>query len=92
MLIFVCSSHRNNPRKLDHYPSNTPIAVCFPIGCGWTDEKIGLVPLEKMAQVTREEKLIRTTLCLISPALNPSVSSRYRLYHPQHSHLFSPQI
>jgi precorrin-4/cobalt-precorrin-4 C11-methyltransferase len=45
-----------------------------------------------MAQVTREEKLIRTTFCLISPALNPSVSSRSRLYNPQHSHLLRPQI
>ncbi|MFM8006823.1 MAG: precorrin-4 C(11)-methyltransferase, partial [Dolichospermum sp.] len=33
------------------------------------------------------EKLQRTTLYVISPALLP-VTGRSRLYHPQHDHLF----
>ncbi|BBA79821.1 precorrin-4 C(11)-methyltransferase [cyanobacterium endosymbiont of Rhopalodia gibberula] len=92
LCLYLAARHVETAQEklLDHYPSNTPIAVCFRIG--WPDEKIWLVPLEKMAQVTREEKLIRTTLYLISPALNPSFSSRSRLYHPQHSHLFRPRI
>ncbi|XTZ10872.1 MAG: precorrin-4 C(11)-methyltransferase [cyanobacterium endosymbiont of Rhopalodia yunnanensis] len=92
LCLYLSARHIETAQEklLDHYPSNTPIAVCFRIG--WPDEKIWLVPLEKMVQVTREEKLIRTTLYLISPALNPSFSSRSRLYHPQHSHLFRPQI
>ena len=73
---------------LAHYPANTPVAVCFRIG--WQDEKIWIVPLEKMAQVTRTENLIRTTLYLISPALNAVKTARSRLYHPEHSHLFRP--
>ncbi|XHU96394.1 MAG: precorrin-4 C(11)-methyltransferase [cyanobacterium endosymbiont of Rhopalodia gibba] len=92
LCLYLSARHIETAQEklLDYYPSNTPIAVCFRIG--WPDEKIWLVPLEKMAQVTREEKLIRTTLYLISPALNPSFSSRSRLYHPQHSHLFRPRI
>ncbi|YAI82560.1 MAG: precorrin-4 C(11)-methyltransferase [cyanobacterium endosymbiont of Rhopalodia sterrenbergii] len=92
LCLYLAARHIEIAQKklLDHYPSHTPIAVCFRIG--WPDEKIWLVPLEKMAQVTLEEKLIRTTLYLISPALNPNFSSRSRLYHPQHSHLFRPRI
>ena len=92
LCLYLAARHIETAQEklLDHYPSNTPIAVCFRIG--WPDERIWVVPLEKMAQVTREEKLIRTTLYLISPALNPSFSSRSRLYHPQHSHLFRPRI
>jgi precorrin-4/cobalt-precorrin-4 C11-methyltransferase len=51
----------------EHYPSDTPVAVCFRIG--WPDEQIWLVPLEEMAAITQKENLIRTTLYVISPAL-----------------------
>jgi precorrin-4/cobalt-precorrin-4 C11-methyltransferase len=54
-------------KLLEHYPADTPVAVCFRIG--WPDEKIWLVPLEQMAALTQAENLIRTTLYLISPAL-----------------------
>ncbi len=86
-------------KLLEHYPADTPVAICFRIG--WSDEQIWLVPLDKMAPVTKEKNLIRTTLYIISPALKaigkaslPSASSeekaRSRLYHPEHSHLFRP--
>jgi len=47
-----------------------------------------LVPLDKMAVVTRENKLIRTTMYVISPALGNEVEGRSRLYHPEHDRLF----
>ena len=86
-------------KLLEHYPADTPVAVCFRIG--WPDEQIWLVPLDKMATVTQEENLIRTTLYVISPALatvgktgmHSAFSmelARSRLYHPEHSHLFRP--
>lgn len=75
-----------------HYPPETPVAICYRLG--WPDEKIWLLPLHEMAAVTRQEKLIRTTLYVISPALaNVSGSmqqARSRLYHPEHAHLFRP--
>jgi len=52
---------------MQHYNPETPVAVCFRLG--WPDEKIWLVPLQEMASFTQQEKLIRTTLYLISPAL-----------------------
>lgn len=79
-------------KLLHHYPSDTPVAICFRLG--WADEKIWVVPLEKMAVTSQQEKLIRTTLYLISPALKfiepSSHPSRSRLYHPEHIHLFRP--
>jgi precorrin-4/cobalt-precorrin-4 C11-methyltransferase len=77
-----------------HYPGNTPVAVCFRIS--WPDEKIWLVSLDRMAALTQEKQLIRTTLYLVSPALavrhqtdSPELKqARSRLYNPEHTHLF----
>lgn len=73
---------------MQHYPAETPVAVCFRVG--WPDEKIWVVPLDQMAIVSQRENLIRTTLYLISPALNNLEARRSRLYHPEHHHLFRP--
>ncbi len=105
LCLYLSARHVTQAQEklLKHYPADTPVAVCFRIG--WPDEKIWLVPLERMAAVTQEEKLIRTTLYLISPALrtvekdltseidHKSITSelRSRLYHPEHSHLFRPR-
>ncbi len=78
---------------LQYYPAQTGVGVCYRLG--WPDEQIWVVPLDKMAEVTQEQQLIRTTLYVISPALNRSQNShstaRSRLYHPDHSHLFRPR-
>lgn len=70
---------------MEHYPAETPVAICFRLG--WPDEKIKVVPLHQLATVTEQEDLIRTTLYVISPALE-AVGGRSRLYNPDHSHLF----
>lgn len=90
-------------RLMQHYPENTPVAICFRIG--WQDEKILLVPLAQMAQVTQAENLIRTTMYIISPALAAATvpkaiapqnfdiaisQARSRLYHGEHHHIFRP--
>ena len=85
-------------KLMQHYPANTPVAICFRVG--WPDEKIWLVTLDQMATWTQEQRLIRTTLYLVSPALASKQQSgelgllkaRSRLYYPEHTHLFrSPQ-
>ncbi|PZV18653.1 MAG: precorrin-4 C(11)-methyltransferase [Leptolyngbya sp.] len=90
-------------RLMQHYPAHTPVAICFRIG--WQDEKILLVPLSQMAEVTQAEHLVRTTMYIISPALaaatvpksiahqecTPAISqARSHLYNPEHNHLFRP--
>ncbi|MDB9314856.1 precorrin-4 C(11)-methyltransferase, partial [Spirulina sp. CS-785/01] len=54
-------------KLLQHYPPDTPVVICYRVS--WEDEKIWVVPLEKMAQASRDADLIRTTLYLVSPAL-----------------------
>lgn len=90
LCLYLAARHveKAQAKLLEHYAPDTPVAICFRVG--WEDEKIVVVPLEKMAFVTRTEDLIRTTLYLISPALTASQSVRSQLYHPEHSHLFRP--
>ncbi len=83
-------AHKSQEELLKHYPSDTPVAVCYRVG--WDDEKIVIVPLTQMAETTQKYKLIRTTMYIISPALREFNGDELRsqLYHPQHSHLFRP--
>jgi precorrin-4/cobalt-precorrin-4 C11-methyltransferase len=87
LCLYLSARHVEDAQAklLEHYPPETQVAICFRIG--WPDEKIRVVSLDKMAYCTHQEKLLRTTLYIISPALLP-VSSRSRLYHPEHNHLF----
>ena len=90
LCLYLAARHieKAQEKLLQHYPEDTPVAVCYRIG--WEDEQIWVVPLSEMTAVTRENDLIRTTLYLISPALQEAVNTRSRLYHPQHNHLFRP--
>jgi precorrin-4/cobalt-precorrin-4 C11-methyltransferase len=54
-------------KLMQHYPIDCPVAVCFRLG--WQDEKLWVVPLSEMAAITERENLMRTTLYVISPAL-----------------------
>lgn len=82
-------------KLMQHYSADTPVAICFRLG--WPDEKIWVVPLSQMAEVTEREDLIRTTLYVISPALETAKAAlgvdgrRSRLYNPEHTHLFRPR-
>ncbi|MGB3402268.1 MAG: precorrin-4 C(11)-methyltransferase [Microcoleaceae cyanobacterium] len=79
-------------KLVEHYSAQTPVAICYRLG--WPDEKIRIVPLEKMAVTTEQEQLIRTTLYVISPALalsQQNSNQRSGLYNPEHSHLFRQQ-
>ncbi|MEL7143081.1 MAG: precorrin-4 C(11)-methyltransferase [Cyanobacteria bacterium J06643_4] len=83
---------------MTHYPAETPVAICFRVG--WPDEEIQVVPLSEMAAVSEADKLVRTTLYIVSPALanraamatgnGTEVGVRSRLYNPTHDHLFRP--
>ncbi|GFE71704.1 precorrin-4 C(11)-methyltransferase [Chroococcus sp. FPU101] len=92
LCLYLAARHVEDAQNqlLQHYPADTPVAVCFRVG--WPDEKIWIVPLNKMTELTEQEKLIRTTLYIISPALLTEQKVRSRLYHPEHSHLFRPLV
>lgn len=90
LCLYLAARHVESAQEklLAHYDPETPVAICFRLG--WPDERIRVVPLHQMAQVTRDEDLIRTTLYVISPALAAG-ETRSRLYHPEHTHLFRPK-
>ena len=50
-----------------HYAPETLVAICFRVG--WPDEQIRVVPLSEMAATSEADNLVRTTLYIISPAL-----------------------
>ncbi|MEA5564626.1 precorrin-4 C(11)-methyltransferase [Anabaena sp. UHCC 0399] len=87
LCLYLSARHVENAQAklLEHYPLDTPVAICFRIG--WPDEKIRVVPLTQMAECTQQENLMRTTLYIISPALS-STNGRSRLYDPEYSRLF----
>lgn len=69
LCLYLSARHIEDSQRrlLNHYAADTPVAVCFRVG--WPDEKIWVVPLAEMAALTQQEKLIRTTLYIVSPAL-----------------------
>lgn len=71
---------------LEHYPPETPVAIGYRVS--WPDQWLTVVPLAQMAATSREHNLIRTTLYVVSPALQPPSEARSRLYSASHNHLF----
>ena len=83
-------------KLLEHYPPDTPIAICLCLG--WPEEQIRRGTLSEMAEITIRGKFIRNTIYLISPALREKDNkqdsdltvTRSKLYHPNHHHSFRP--
>ena len=88
LCLYLSARHveQAQAKLMEHYPSDLPVAICYRLG--WPDEKIVLVPLDKMAVATRENNWLRTTMYVISPALGKEAEGRSRLYHPEHDRLF----
>ena len=91
LCLYLSALHVEEAQKqlMFHYPKDTPIAICFRLG--WQDEKIFTVPLSEMAAVTKSEKLTRSTLYIISPALKSAIKNsteRSQLYKSSHKHIF----
>ena len=72
---------------LKFYPEDTPVAIGYRVS--WDDEWLEVVPLNQMAAKSKEKKLIRTTIYIISPALSRN-QNRSKLYSSNHKHLFRP--
>lgn len=90
LCLYLSARHIDEAQAklLHHYGPDTPVAICFRVG--WPDETIWLIPLYAMADVTHRERLERTTLYVISPALataraiaSPSLQIDERYLDPQ---------
>ncbi|MFN5863695.1 MAG: precorrin-4 C(11)-methyltransferase [Pseudanabaena sp.] len=93
LCLYLSAHHvdKVQAKLIEHYPSYTTVAICYRLG--WEDEKILTVPLSEMAIVTRAENLTRTTLFVISPALNHVKKSmtkgtKSQLYSSHYKRLF----
>ncbi|OIP75021.1 MAG: precorrin-4 C(11)-methyltransferase [Oscillatoriales cyanobacterium CG2_30_44_21] len=91
LCLYLSAHHVENAQAklMEHYPADTIIAICYRLG--WEDEKILTVPLTDMAAITIKENLTRTTLFVISPALNyadESKKGRSQLYSSHYKRLF----
>jgi len=71
---------------LQHYPADTPVAIGHRVS--WPDQWLTVVPLTRMAATSRDRQLIRTTLYVVSPALQAPTQARSKLYSASHNHLF----
>jgi precorrin-4/cobalt-precorrin-4 C11-methyltransferase len=80
LCLYLAANHveQAQDQLLQHYPADTPVAICFRLG--WQEERIWLVTLAEMAKISRENSLTRTTLYLISPALQQGLKGRSKLY------------
>ena len=87
LCLYLSARHVDEVQSIlvNYYPTDTPVAIAHRVS--WQDEWIKVVPLSEMAKTTKEKKLIRTTLYIISPTLKIT-KSRSKLYSPSHSHLF----
>jgi precorrin-4/cobalt-precorrin-4 C11-methyltransferase len=90
LCLYLSARHVEEVQEvlLAHYPADTPVAIGYCVS--WPDQWITVVPLSQMAETSRRRQLIRTTLYVISPALDAPQQARSRLYSSAHSHLFRP--
>lgn len=94
LCLYLSARHVDHAQQqlMSHYAPDTLVAICFRLG--WPDEKVWVVSLAEMAKATVENRLERTTLYLISPALGSTDfnNARSRLYNPEHQHLFRSSL
>ncbi len=94
LCLYLSAHHaqRAQDQLASHYPAEMTIAICYRIG--WEDERVVLCRLDELAAVTHREKLTRTVLYVISPALDAmttATTARSRLYSSEHRHIFRPK-
>ncbi len=89
LCLYLSARHIDEVQSIliNYYHADTPVAIAHRVT--WPDEWVKVVPLSEMAKTSREKKLIRTTLYIISPTLKIG-NKRSKLYDPKHSHLFRP--
>jgi len=89
LCLYLSARHVEEVQSIliNYYPANTPVAIAHRVT--WPDEWVKVIPLNEMAKTSKEKKLIRTTLYIISPTLKIG-SNRSNLYNPKYSHLFRP--
>ena len=87
LCLYLSARHIKSSQKtlLEFYPPETKVIVGYRVS--WDDGWTSLIELKDMEKFTLEKELIRTTIFIVSPAIN-TVKYRSNLYNPSYKHLF----
>ena len=87
LCLYLSARHikRSQETLLEFYPPETKVIVGYRVS--WDDGWTSVIELKDMESFTIEKELIRTTIYIVSPAIN-AVTNRSNLYNPLYKHLF----
>ena len=87
LCLYLSARHVKQSQEtlLEFYPPETKVIVGYRVS--WDDGWSSVIELKDMEKFTREKKLIRTTIYIISPAIS-DFTHRSNLYNPSYKHLF----
>ena len=87
LCLYLSARHVDEAQEtlLKYYSPETPVAIGYRVS--WKDEWLDIVDLKDLASVSKKQRLIRTTIYIVSPALK-ATNERSKLYQPVHKHLF----
>ena len=87
LCLYLSARHIKSSQKtlLEFYPPETKVIVGYRVS--WDDGWTSLIELKDMEKFTIEKGLIRTTIFIVSPAIN-TFKYRSNLYNPSYKHLF----
>lgn len=87
MCIFLSATvvEQVQEQLLEHYPTNTPVAVCYKLT--WKDEKIYRGELKNLADIVKSNGLTLTTMIVVGQAID-NRKGLSRLYADEFKHLF----
>ena len=87
LCLYLSARHVGNTQKtlLEFYDPLTKVIVGYRVS--WDDGWTEIINLKDMKMFSKKKKLIRTTIYIISPALN-QCDNTSNLYSPDYQHLF----
>ena len=87
LCLYLSARHikKAQDNLLEFYSPDTKVIVGYRVS--WEDGWTNLIELKDMEKFTIEKKIIRTTIYIISPAIN-NYQNRSNLYNPSYKHLF----
>ncbi len=87
LCLYLSARHvkKSQETLLKFYPPETKVIVGYRVS--WDDGWTSIIELKDMEKFTKEKEIIRTTIYIISPAIN-NFQNRSNLYDPSYKHLF----
>ena len=87
LCLYLSARHIKKAQKilLEFYPPETKVIVGYRVS--WDDGWTTLIELKDMEKFSIKKELVRTTIYIISPAIDNS-QNRSNLYKPSYNHLF----